>query len=64
MRVAIVWSGLTRGKGKWRGYLQDLFGYLVMACTSILSCHVDGQGIVDEEVRIWSSTDKQGADQQ
>jgi hypothetical protein len=32
VRVAVVWATLTRGK-RGRGYLQDLFGYLVMACT-------------------------------
>jgi hypothetical protein len=36
VRVAVVWYALTRGKGRGRGYLQDLFGYLVMACTSLL----------------------------
>lgn len=41
VRVAVIWSALTRGRGKGRGYLQDLFGYLVMACMSTLPSRLE-----------------------
>jgi hypothetical protein len=32
IRVSIVWASLTRSRRGKVGYLQDLFGYLVIAC--------------------------------
>jgi len=35
-RVTLVWAGVTKGRKKVP-LLQDMFGYLVLACTFILS---------------------------